>query len=184
MWAADPSALIAELLFTSAYHCWASFATLHPELAFGALLEFSPSCEVHKGLILRVQSLVAPILFATHISVVHAPTFETVVLVAAPTVEFRNAGVILENKLAIWSWAPTSISAILLDVPIHLIAVIFLLQFRGAKVEQLLIAHFDAAPFIGAVDDVLSILYHVFGVLMEAVDVEGMLALKVCYILY
>ena len=46
-----------------------------------------------------------------------------------------------------------------------------------------MIAHFDAAFFLRAVDDELSILDHVLGVEMQAGDMEGMPALEVRSIL-
>ena len=124
MWAADPSALVAKLLLASAGHGWTSLIALHPELALGALLEFSPSCKIHEGLILWVQPLVPPILLAAHVPVVLAPAFEAIISTAALTAELRNTLVILEYELAVWGWAPASISPIFLYVPIHLIAVV------------------------------------------------------------
>lgn len=183
MRAADASTFVAELLFASACHGWASLIALHPELALRALLELRPSCEIDKGLILRVETLVAAILLAAHALVVLAPAFEAVVLAAALAVELRNAGVILEGKLAVGGWAPASVPPIPLDIPIHLVAIVPALQLGGTEVEQLLVAHFDAALLLGAADDQLSTLDHVLGVEMEAADMEGVPALKVCCVL-
>ena len=91
MRAADASTFVAELLLASACHGWASLVALDPELAFGALLELRPSCEIDKGLVLWVEPLVAAILLAAHALVILAPAFEAVVLAAALAVELGNA---------------------------------------------------------------------------------------------
>lgn len=179
MRAADASTFVAELLLSSACHGWASLVALDPELAFGALLELRPSCEIDKGLVLWVEPLVAAILLAAQALVVLAPAFEAVVLAAALAVELGNAGIILEGKLAVGGWAPASVTPIPLDIPIHLVAIIPVLQLGGAEVEQLLITHFDAALLLGAAHDELSILDHVLGVEMQAAHMEGVPALKV-----
>jgi hypothetical protein len=135
MRAAHSSTLVTELLLTPTYHGWTSLITFHPELAIRALFELCAPCKIDKRLILRIQALISPILLAAHILVILAPALQAIILTTAFAVELRDIGIVLEDQLAIRCRAPARISSVSLNISIHLIAMVFFLQFRCKIIE-------------------------------------------------
>jgi hypothetical protein len=126
-----PTANIAKLVLAPTGHVIAAFIFLDPELAIGALFEFSALDQHHKlavGLIHVCQLLVV---LAAHPRVHLALAGQTVVLLAGRALVVVQSSVESEHRLAAGSGAPTGISHVLLDVVLEHELIVFLAQLLG-----------------------------------------------------
>lgn len=178
MWTGHSSAIVTELLVTPAFHCGTTLIPLHPKSAFWALLESRPFREVNKRSILRIQSIVIPVLSACHSIMELASALQTILLPTISAVILSDICISFKQSLAARSRTPRSIHTILLYVLIHHIILVLPMQIAIHENIPLFVAHLYPAVFRRTLDHQISILDAVLDMRVKALVVVDMCAVQ------
>lgn len=178
MWTGHPSAIVTELLLTTAFHRRTALVPLHPKSAFWALLESRPFREVNERSILRIQIIVIPVLSACHSIMELASALQTIPLPTISAVILSDIRISFKQSLAARGRTPRSIHAIPLYVLIHHIILVLPIQIAIHENLSLVVAHLYPAVFRRTLDHQISVLDAVLDMRVEALVVVNMRAVQ------